>query len=222
MVATPVPAPVPRTPDRRACIAPFQQATPMRLVFDDIASPSGPSTIPQPRPPPLPSVSVTPSPIAHRTRSRLAPPRHSSLVALKQYHIPTAKITRPQNTLASQFTGLCQALALSKPESTEFFCLCARLSTLDKGHSLGVLDKESGQLLEHRQLQQDPLYKEVWDHSYSNELGQICQGIGTGDKAGGKQVAGTNTFHLIQYSDIPHHKHKEIIYVKVVCEIREG
>jgi hypothetical protein len=37
-----------------------------------------------------------------------------------------------------------------------------------------------------------------------------------------QQVAGTNTFHLIPYSDIPHHKHKEIIYTKVVCKIWEG
>jgi hypothetical protein len=38
--------------------------------------------------------------------------------------------------------------------------------------------------------------------------------MGTGDKAGGKQVAGTNTFHIIQQN--------EIIYTKVVCEVREG
>jgi hypothetical protein len=43
-----------------------------------------------------------------------------------------------------------------------------------------------------------------------------------GDKAGGKRVAGRDTFHLTRYSDIPHHKHKEIIYMKVVCEIQEG
>jgi hypothetical protein len=185
-----LPTSVPRTPAQRACIAPFQQATPTRLVFDDVASPSGPNTTPQPSPPPLSRVSVTPSPIAHRTRSRLAPPQHSSLAALVQYHIPTTKTTRPHNTLASQFAGLCQALALSEPESTEFACLCARLSTLDEGHSLAVLDKEPGQLLEHCQLRQDPRYKEVWDRSLSNELGCLCQGIGTGDKAGGKRVAG--------------------------------
>jgi hypothetical protein len=43
-----------------------------------------------------------------------------------------------------------------------------------------------------------------------------------GDNAGGKQVAGTNTFHLTQYSNITHHKRKEIIYTKVVCKIQEG
>jgi hypothetical protein len=58
--------------------------------------------------------------------------------------------------------------------------------------------------------------------THVNELGRLCQGIGTGNKEGGKRVAGTNTFHLITFADIPHHKRKEIIYTKVVCEIREG
>jgi hypothetical protein len=148
----PLPTSVPRTPAQHARVAPFQQATPTRIVFDNIASPIGPSTTPQPSPPTLPRVYVTPSPIAHRTRSHLAPPSHSSLAALVQCHIPTAKTTRPQNTLTSQFASLCQALALSEPESTEFACLCARLTTIDEGHSLAVLDIESGQLLKHCQL----------------------------------------------------------------------
>ncbi len=62
----------------------------------------------------------------------------------------------------------------------------------------------------------------VWDRSYANKLGRLCQGVGTGDKAGGKRVAGTNTFHLIAYANIPHQKQKQIIYTKVVCEVREG
>ncbi len=62
----------------------------------------------------------------------------------------------------------------------------------------------------------------MWDRSYANQLGHLCQGVGTGDKADGKQVAGTNTFHLIAYANIPHQKPKQIIYTKVVCEVREG
>jgi hypothetical protein len=80
----PLPTSVPRTPASWARITPLLQATPMRLVFDDVASPSRPTTTPEPSPPPLPRVLATPSPIAHRTRSRLAPPRHSSLAALVQ------------------------------------------------------------------------------------------------------------------------------------------
>jgi hypothetical protein len=104
----------------------------------------------------------------------------------------------------------------------EFAGLCEKLTILDEGDALAVLDRESGKLLEHRQLRKDPRYKTVWDRSYANELGRLCQGIGTGKAAGGKRVAGTNTFHLITFADIPHHKRKEIIYTKVVCEIREG
>jgi hypothetical protein len=125
---------------------------------------------------------------------------------LVQYHIPTAKTTQPQDTMSTQFASLCQALALSEPEMMAFVCLCKKLSTLNGGDSLAVLDQESGQLLEHCQLSKDPRYKEVWDHSYSNKLGRVCQGIGRGDKADDKQVAGINTFHLIPYLDIPHHK----------------
>ncbi len=82
----PLPVSMPWTPAQRAWVAPFQQVTPMCLVFDDVGSPSGPSTTSQPSPPPLPRVSVTPSPIARCTRSRIAPPQHSSLAALVQYH----------------------------------------------------------------------------------------------------------------------------------------
>ncbi len=212
-VPPPLPTSVPRTPAPRACVAPYLQATPMRLVFDNVASPSGPNTTLQPSPSQLPRVLATPIPIAHRTRSCLAPPHHNSLVALVQYHIPMAKTTWSPHTVAAQFAGLCQALALLEPESTEVACLWARLTSLDEGHSLTVLGKESGQLLEHCQVQQDPSYEEVWDWLCSNELGWLCQGIGTGDKAGG---------HLNRYSDIPHYKQKEIIYTKVVCEIQEG
>jgi hypothetical protein len=133
-----------------------------------------------------------------------------------------AKTTWSPHTLASQFVGLCLALVLSEPESADIACLCVQLTSLDKGHSLAVLDKESSQFLKHCQLCQDPHYKEVWDRSYSNELGQLCQGIGMDDKAGGKWVAGTNTFHLTRYLDIPHHKRNKIIYTKVVCEHERG
>jgi hypothetical protein len=221
-VPPPLPASMPRTLAPRARIAPCLQASPTRLVFDNVASPSGPNKTPQPIPSPLPRLSAPPNPIAHCTRSRLAPPCHSSLAALVQYHIPMAKTSRSPHTLATQFAGPCQALVLLEPESTEFACLRTWLTSLDKGHSPMVLDKESGKLLKHRQIGQDAHYKEVWDQSYSNELGQLCQGIGTGDKAGSKWIAGTNTFHLTWYSDILNHKRKEIIYTKVVCEIQEG
>jgi hypothetical protein len=48
-----LPTSVPRTPAPWARITPLLQATPKRFVFDDLASPSRPTTTPQPSPPPL-------------------------------------------------------------------------------------------------------------------------------------------------------------------------
>jgi hypothetical protein len=48
----------------------------------------------------------------------------------------------------------------------------------------------------------------------------LCQGIGSGTIPSSKRVAGTNTFFLIEYHDIPAHKRKEICHTMVVCEVR--
>ena len=89
-------------------------------------------------------------PIAHWTRARLASPLLSSLVELVQYLIPTAKTTRPPATKSDQFSGLCKALSLSTPEVIEFAGLREKLTILDNGDTLAVLDHETGKLLEHR------------------------------------------------------------------------
>ncbi len=186
----------------------FLEATPTQLIFEAAPTP----TPQQPLLPPLLRVSPSPSarpqhiPVAHQTQACLAAPQLSSLVELVQYHVPTAKTTRPQATGSNHFASLCKALALSKPEAIEFAGLCESLTILNDSDALVVLNRDTGKLLEHRQLLKDPCYKTVWDCSYANKLGRLFQGVGTGDKAGGKQVAGTNTFHLIAYADIPHQK----------------
>ena len=82
------------------------------------------------------------------------------------------------------------------------------------------MDPATGDFLEHRQLRRDPRFKAVWDTSYANELGRLCQGIGSGATPTKQRVAGTNTFFLIDYKDIPLHKRKEICHTMVVCEVR--
>jgi hypothetical protein len=41
-----------------------------------------------------------------------------------------------------------------------------------------VLDHETGQTLEHGQLQGHPKYKAIWDQSYADEIFCLCQGGG--------------------------------------------
>ena len=84
-----------------------------------------------------------------------------------------------------------------------------------------MFDPESGSTLEYRQLCRNPKFKDIWEASYSNELSRLCQGIGkvpNGPKQ--QRVAGTDTYHLIWLSDIPHDRRKEICFSRVICEIR--
>ena len=84
-----------------------------------------------------------------------------------------------------------------------------------------VLDAKTGQQLEHRQLRRHPDYKQVWDTSYADELGRLCQGIGTDSATSTKQrVEGTDTFRPIQFDDIPENRRGDITYTRVVCEVR--
>ena len=85
----------------------------------------------------------------------------------------------------------------------------------------GVFDPESGSTLEYRQLPQNPKFKDIWEASYSNELGCLCQGIEKGPNGPKQQqVAGTDTYRLIRLSDIPQDQWTEICFSRVVCDIR--
>ena len=84
-----------------------------------------------------------------------------------------------------------------------------------------VLDAETGQILEYRQFRRNPKYKKIWEQSYCNELGRLCQGISTGSMGPKKHcVAGTETFQAELYENIPHDRCSQIKYSKVVCEVR--
>ena len=41
-----------------------------------------------------------------------------------------------------------------------------------------LMDQETRDMLEFRQLRSHPKYKKIWDTSYANELGRLCQGVG--------------------------------------------
>ena len=82
-------------------------------------------------------------------------------------------------------------------------------------------DPATGRYLEHRQLRAHPTHKPTWDASYANELGRLCQGIGTlPGQPTTKRIPGTDTFTPIHFHDIPSDRRSDITYTKVVCEVR--
>ena len=85
---------------------------------------------------------------------------------------------------------------------------------------LSVLDPSTGQYLEHRQLRIHPNLGPIWEVSYSNELGLLCQGVVKGPTSTGQRTKGTDNFCVIRFKNIPRERHKGITFTKVVCNFR--
>eukprot|EP00804_Cyclotella_cryptica_P017742 CCRYP_001167-RA/>CCRYP_001167-RA protein AED:0.39 eAED:0.39 QI:0/0/0/1/0/0/5/0/585 len=76
-------------------------------------------------------------------------------------------------------------------------------STEPDSGSFPVLDPETGQLLEYRQLLRHPKFKEAWNISAANEFGRLAQGIKG-------RVKATDTIKFIPKSDIPPDRLKDV------------
>ena len=75
-----------------------------------------------------------------------------------------------------------------------------------------VLNKDTGDLMEMRQLLQNPKYSEVWGKSYTKELGRLAQGV-PGTK-------GTDTIVFIKYNAIPLDRRRHVTYCRTVVMYR--
>jgi hypothetical protein len=83
----------------------------------------------------------------------------------------------------------------------------------EKESANSVLDQETGNLLEYRQLLTHPRFKEIWNKSAADEFGRLAQGIGG-------RVKGTDTIQFIHKHDVPADRFKDVTYIKFVCTIR--
>jgi hypothetical protein len=66
-----------------------------------------------------------------------------------------------------------------------------------------------GDFLEWCQLRNHPTLSTTWNTSYANELGRLCQGIGTSSNED-KRDKGTNTLFPIPHNNIPSNRRREI------------
>jgi len=76
-----------------------------------------------------------------------------------------------------------------------------------------VLNHETGQLLEYRQLLKNPKFKEIWTRSAVDEFGRLAQGIGG-------RIKGTATICFIHKQKIPADRLKDLTHIKFVCNVR--
>ena len=152
-----------------------------------------------PVPTKLPSTKSNYEPVSRHTRYRvphtldLPPPR----VRKTQDTGPVSRRTRSQTAAIANVTTPSQSAQRRYP--AQF------LQSLE----MPVLDKTYRQSLQYCQLRKHPKFVHIWNTSYSNELGRLCQGIGQGSKVPKNQrVEGTNTFCIIKFEDIPQIKRK--------------
>ena len=147
-----------------------------------------------PSAPRLPSTKEQYEPVPSRTRYKVPhtvyppPPRVENTTDLG----PIARRTWSQNTAMSNVITLAQASKLQYPAHF--------LQSL----AMPVLYKTSGQLLQYHQLRKHPKFAHIWNKSYANELGRLCQVVGKVSKGPDNQcVEGTNTFRVIKFEYIP-------------------
>jgi hypothetical protein len=104
-----------------------------------------------------------------------------------------------------------------QPETTQTESIAERVARRRRERKVevahAVLDQETGQLLEYRQLLKHPRFKELWNRSGADEFGRLAQGIKG-------RVKATDTIRFIHKHEVPADRFKDVTYVKFVCTIR--
>ena len=76
-----------------------------------------------------------------------------------------------------------------------------------------VLDHDTGEMLEYRQLLRHPKFKAAWNRAAANEFGRLAQGIGG-------RIEGTNTIEFIHKHEVPQNRFKDVTYIRFVSNVR--
>jgi hypothetical protein len=80
--------------------------------------------------------------------------------------------------------------------------------------AMAVMDKDTGKLLNYRQLIYSLQYKKAWSLSAANKFGQLANGVG------GRIKNPTNTIKFISQHEVPADRRKDVTYGQFVCLVR--
>jgi len=154
--------------------------------------------------------------------------QHTDGSGVTDIYIPTSQRVRPLITndatsprVANNATSLRVAFHHSRPSLPPTILKPTSQPISHQTRSFSVLDHSSVKALEHHQLRKHPDYKDIWDQSYANDIGRLCQGIGTHlSLPTKKRVGSTNTRQPIYFKYIPPDHIKDIARTKDVCKHR--
>ena len=71
-----------------------------------------------------------------------------------------------------------------------------------------VMDDQTGDMMENRQLVKNPRYRDTWSKAFGKEIGRLAQG-----QKG--VVEGTNTIFFVPFDDVPKDRIKDITYARI-------
>jgi hypothetical protein len=103
-----------------------------------------------------------------------------------------------------------------KPHKLHHGCLQAAQALAVQTYVLGtdsscfisaIIDKDTGNTLKYCQLIKIPKYRDIWTHSFANEIGRLFQGI--------HEHKGTDTCFFMKKLDVP--KGRTYTYGRIVC-----
>jgi len=144
------------------------------------------------------------------TQIRHPPPQNGPNVIEDDDEPPNFRLTRAsRRRQLLAMTEMSNACPTARQASTRRFP--AQFIT---DFAQAVLDEDTGELLEYRQLIRNPKYENDWKYSFGNEIGRLAQGMPGG------RAQGTNTLFFINRREIPRDRLKDIAHAKIVCNVR--
>ena len=127
--------------------------------------------------------------MSQRGNSAKGPDRLASLVATESSFVPNLSIR--ENRLRRGWADANQHLQMSEWAYKEYF-------------AGAIIDENTGEALEYRDLIKRPELKQIWFRAFANELGRLAQGI--------RDIAGTDTIFFIPRSKIPKDRLRDVTY----------
>ena len=145
-----------------------------------------------------------------------APPAKSTRSKVKEAAQAKHPTRLRQPTISSRRKTRSANAAFEAPtNSAKFLQAFHRLEKdVERALGAGVMDKDTGKILQYRQLLRHPKLKHAWTKSSANEFGRLAKGVG------GRIKNPTETIRFIKFEDIPKERRRDITYGSFVCSVR--
>jgi hypothetical protein len=116
----------------------------------------------------------------------------------------------------SRQPGFTAAVMRQQRHQRGMVCLTRHITRLENEvqHAMAVMDADTGELLNYRQLMRSTKYRQAWSLSLANKFGRLANGIG------GRIKNPTNTIEFIFQHKVPTEWMKDVTYGQFVCTVR--